>query len=88
MLDATATNRPLAEHTFDVNVLRDRDPVLGWHEQRCAVNHNELVYSCPCDTQEVSEMQQVHERVPTTPPLTCNKIELTESASFYSCAVS
>ena len=32
------------------------------------VNHNELVvYSCPCDTQKVSEMQQVHERAPTNP---------------------
>ena len=31
-------------------------------------DHNELsVYSCPCDTQEVSDMQQVHGRVPTTP---------------------
>ena len=33
-----------------------------------AVNYSELVvYSCPCHTQEASEMQQVHERVPTTP---------------------
>ena len=32
------------------------------------MNHNELaVYSCPCNTQEVSKIQQVHERVPTTP---------------------
>ena len=47
--------------------------------QSLLVNHNELgVYSCPCDTQEVHETQQVHERVPTTPTAYMHNDQLTE----------
>ena len=54
-------------------------------------NHNELVvYSCPCDTQEVSEMQQVHGRVPTNPTAPCwtvRRISTTNPAASIGCVL-